>query len=295
MALSFDRRSASERRTIMSFFSWLRNRTSIGSRRGRAQRRPAARRFRPALEALEGRCVPSTLTVTNSTDSSTNPGSLRYEIDAAQGGDTIVFAPSVSGQTITLYDQLVVNKSLTLQGLGAQNLTISGGEHGRVFEVYGNVQVTLAGMTITGGDGYESNDWRFWQYASDGGAILNFATLTLQSCTVFNNSAYLGNGGGIYNGGTLALSGSTVSSNGARSNGGGIYNAPTGIYNGAGNLTISSSTVTGNTASGEGGGIYNTGTLAVSYSTVTGNSPNDIYNLGKFQKNHSTIGSVVSG
>jgi hypothetical protein len=283
----------------MSFFSWLRNRTSIRSRRGRAQRRPAARRFRPALEPLEGRCVPSTLTVTNTTD---NPepvtGTLREEIAAAQSGDTIVFASSLSGQTITLNDQLVINKSLTIQGLGAQNLTISGGEHGRVFEVYGNVQVTLTGMTITGGDGYESNDGRFWQYATDGGAILNFATLTLQSCTVFNNTAYVGGtrseGGGIYNGGTLALSGSTVSSNGA-GNGGGIYNAVTGIYNGAGNLTISSSTVTGNTAYGEGGGIYNGGTLAVSYSTLTGNSPDDIYNLGKCQKNHSTIGSLVNG
>jgi hypothetical protein len=284
----------------MSLLSWLRNRTPSRARRGRAQRRAAAPRFRPQLEALEDRCVPSTLTVTNTTDSTIpNPGSLRYEINAAQSGDTIVFNPNLSGQTITLNDQLVINKSLTIQGLGAQNLTISGGEKGRVFEVYGsNVQVTLAGMTITGGDGYEPNDTRFWQCASDGGAILNFATLKLQGGIVSGNTAYQGgtssDGGGIFNGGTLTLSGSTVSNNGAW-DGGGIYNAVTGIYNGAGNLTISSSTLTGNRAYDEGGGIYNKGTMAVNYSSVTGNTPDDVYNLGKFQKNHSTIGTVVNG
>jgi hypothetical protein len=283
----------------MRLLSWLHH-----SLAGRPQARRATyqlgRRFRPRLEALEDRCVPSTLTVTNTTDSAIpNPGSLRYEIGAAQSGDAIVFAPSLGGQTITLYDQLIINKSLTIQGLGAQNLTISGGEHGRVFEVYGSsVQVTLAGMTITGGDGYEPNDTLFWQYASDGGAILNFAALTLQSCIVSGNTAYQGgasgDGGGIYNGGALTLSGSTVSNNGAW-DGGGIYNAVTGIYNGAGNLTISNSTVTSNKAYDEGGGIYNKGNLTVSYSTVTGNSPDDVYNLGKFQKNHSQIGSVVNG
>jgi predicted outer membrane repeat protein len=283
----------------MWFSSWLRKRTSNRPLRARAQHRPTPPRFRPRLEALDDRCLPSTLTVTNTLDGPIpTPGSLRYEISAAQSGDTIVFASSLSGQTITLYDQLVINTGLTIQGPGAQSLTISGGEHGRVFEVYGNVQVTLSGMTLTDGDGYESNDTLFWQYTSDGGAILNFATLTLQSCTVsYNTAVQLGtksDGGGIYNGGTLTLSGSTVSNNGAW-NGGGIYNVVTGLYNGADSLTVTNSTVTGNTAYGEGGGIYSSGTLTVSYSTVTGNSPNDIYYLGKFQKNHSTIGSVVKG
>src|SRR5947209_6075234 len=91
---------------------------------------------RPRLEALESRWVPSTLTVLNNLDSGT--GSLRADIAAAASGDTIVFAPSLAGQTITLaYNELAITKSLTIQGLGAGQLTISGGGHTRVFDVSG--------------------------------------------------------------------------------------------------------------------------------------------------------------
>jgi hypothetical protein len=80
----------------MSFFPWLRNRTSTRTlRRGGFQIRPTVRRFRPRLEVLEGRWLPSTLTVTNNLDN--GPGSLRAEITAANSGDTIVFAPALKG------------------------------------------------------------------------------------------------------------------------------------------------------------------------------------------------------
>jgi hypothetical protein len=55
--------TSSERRSIMSFFSWLRNRTSNRAPRGRAQHRSAAPRSRPHLEALEDRWMPSFVTV----------------------------------------------------------------------------------------------------------------------------------------------------------------------------------------------------------------------------------------
>src|SRR5262249_6253193 len=60
MALPFYRRPVRERRSILWLPSWLRNRTSIRSSRGRAQHRPAAPRSRPRLEALEDRTLPST-------------------------------------------------------------------------------------------------------------------------------------------------------------------------------------------------------------------------------------------
>src|SRR5260370_37495043 len=80
---------------------------------------PAARStFRPALEALEDRWVPSTLTVLNNLDS--GAGSLRAEIAVAHNGDAIVFAPSLTGQTITLTSgELLLKHSLTIAGPGA--------------------------------------------------------------------------------------------------------------------------------------------------------------------------------
>jgi hypothetical protein len=58
--------------------------------------------YRPTLEALEDRLVPSTLTVTNPADNGAM-GSLRYEVnlanaDSARGiSDTIVFSNNVVG------------------------------------------------------------------------------------------------------------------------------------------------------------------------------------------------------
>src|SRR5262245_37007330 len=84
----------------MSFFSWLRDRTSIRGPRGRAQRRPAAPRFRPQLETLEDRWVPSqvTLTVTSLADS--GAGTLRDAIqqaDAASPSDKVTINTAVTG------------------------------------------------------------------------------------------------------------------------------------------------------------------------------------------------------
>ena len=110
----------------MGLSSWLWTRTSDRAPPVRAQHRPAAPRFRPALEMLERRDVPSTLTVTNNLDSAA--GSLRAEVAAANPGDTINFAPSLNGQTITLSSgELLLNKSLTIDGPGAGQLAISGG------------------------------------------------------------------------------------------------------------------------------------------------------------------------
>src|SRR6476659_5081884 len=137
----------------MFFSSWLRNRLSTRSSDHPSTSRPAAR-FRPQLESLDDRLVPSTLTVTNNLDS--GAGSLRAEIAAANPGDTVAFAPGMAGQTIQLTsDELVINKSLTIQGPGAGLLTITGGDTWRVFEVYGSntagPTVQLSGLTITGG------------------------------------------------------------------------------------------------------------------------------------------------
>src|SRR5438876_1130036 len=103
----------------MSFFSWLQNRTLVRSRRADGfQARLRARHFRPQLEALEDRWVPSKLKVTNTWD--WGPGSLRYEIAQASssGSDTIVFDRSLLGRTINLGTELRVTNGVTIQGPG---------------------------------------------------------------------------------------------------------------------------------------------------------------------------------
>src|SRR5262249_2119571 len=115
----------------------------------RAGRRPS---FVPRLEALEDRVVPSTLTVTNTNDK--GPGSLRATITSANSGDTIVFDPSLDGQTVALTtDQVTINKNLDIEGPGASLLAISGNGTNRVFNIPQGNSVTIAGLTITQGLG----------------------------------------------------------------------------------------------------------------------------------------------
>src|SRR5713101_4521482 len=99
-------------------------------------KRPVGRRpsFVPRLEILEDRTVPSTLTVLNNLDS--GAGSLRNTIKDANSGDTIVFAPSLAGQTITLTSgELAFSKSLDIEGPGPGLLAISGNNASRVFDI----------------------------------------------------------------------------------------------------------------------------------------------------------------
>jgi hypothetical protein len=249
LSISFYRRPGLERRTIMSPFTWLqhRKRDFAGQRRG-AHSSPRQRTtFRPRLEVLEGRDVPSTLTVTNLNDNNIG-ATLRNEIAAAQSGDAIVFAKGLSG-TIDLSGnsaaggfELYLNKNLDIEGPGAKTLAIRGA-NSRVFECAAGVTVTLSGLTIEGGIG------RYGGFDPDvndglGGGILNWGTLTVNGCTLTANDNTIGPaavdlGGAVYNAGTLTLTGSTVTRNYA-GEGAGIYNASTGI------LTVLNSSVTRN-------------------------------------------------
>ena len=255
----------------MWFPSRLRNRASSDVSRSRSPLRSA--RFRPRLESLEGRAVPSTLLVTNTLDDYT-PGSLRGDINVAHSGDTIAFDPGLAGQQILLSgSELDVNTNLTIQGLPAGSV-INGGGLSRVFAVHAGVSVTLTNLTITGGIDIAYSGAFDDTTLGEGAGIFNLGTLTVQNCMVTGNTGEFGGprgGGGIFNGvgATLTVAGSTLSANSA-SNGGGIFND--------GTLTVTGSTLSGNTA-GDGGGIYNaggsnkvSGTLSISNSTLSGNS-----------------------
>ena len=105
----------------------LRAGMSWGRKRGLGGRERRRARFAPRIEGLEGRALLAVLTVTSDADSGT--GSLREAVAKANDHDVINFDPGLNGHTITLTGgEIDITKNLTIVGLGADQLTISGNQ-----------------------------------------------------------------------------------------------------------------------------------------------------------------------
>lgn len=213
--------------------------------------------------------------------------SLRDAIAVAVPGDTINFAPPLTASgpaTILLtHGELAITKSLTINGPGANLLTIDASgndptpynaplpaaeyfsDGSRVFRIDdGNAAekvVSLSGLKIVGGD-----------VPGDGGGILNYEQLALVNCEISHNIAD-GSGGGIANRGDATVTNCTLANNDSRTNGGGASNTL--------NLTIQSTELLDNRivnsyfvvlTDGRGGGLFTSGTLSISRSTISGNA-----------------------
>ena len=202
----------------------------------------------------------SVITVTNTND--TGVGSLRGVLASAVSGDTIVFDTAgvfATPQTITLTSgELTLDKSLTIDGPGANQLTINASGASRVFHIPivvadpSNI-VALEGLTITGGN------------SADGGGISQgTATLTITNVSIIGNNATNSGGGISKRSGTLTVINSTIASNTGQS--------LAGIDNHSGTMTLTNSTVSENHALTNGGGLTNRGTLTVTNSTISHNT-----------------------
>ncbi|MBW4654109.1 MAG: DUF4347 domain-containing protein [Kaiparowitsia implicata GSE-PSE-MK54-09C] len=228
----------------------------------------------------------ATFTVINTNDN--GAGSLRQAIasaNAAAGDDIITFAGATftdaTPDTITLTSgQLVITSNITIDGTGANSLTISGNNASRVFFIGSGSVVNLNNLTIANGNAG----------TGFGGGIDNRGTLTLNAVAIRNSSA--GTGGGLFSFGTTIINNSTISGNTATTtNGGG------GIFNVSNTLTVTNSTISGNTgtvgggirvlsstanltnvtitnntATSSGGGILNSGTVNLRNSIIAGNN-----------------------
>src|SRR6266508_1343558 len=205
--------------------------------------------------------------VTTNADSGT--GSLRKAILDACAGGTITFdmTPGHVTSPINLTSaELLINKNLTIQGPGANVLTVmrpptDATPQFRIFNIQSGT-VNISGLTITNGftaDGATGSN------GGAGGGISNSGTLMLTGVAVSGNQTGKGGdssvgptggrggiGGGIYNGGTLTITNSTISGN-QTGNGG------------------NASGIAGNGNGGAGGGIDNDGTLTITNSTISGN------------------------
>jgi len=227
------------------------------------------------LTILNDDLPPATLTVNTTDDVDSgfclaSHCSLREAINAANVSsdpNTINFDPTVFAApgpyTITLTSgELLIDKNLTIQGPGADVLTISGNDASRVFKVMASGTVSFSGLTIS--HGMVRGDF-------GGGIYNNSAIVNISNSTLRNNFA--GSGGAIFNGtnGRVSLSNASVINNSALSAGGGVSNASYAMLN------VTNSTISGNsTQHGRGGGIYIVGGGAVNItnSTISNNTAN---------------------
>jgi hypothetical protein len=252
------------------FLSWLRTRTRHRMREARRTSKAAGRNatFRPQLESLEDRCLPSTLTVLNTNDS--GPGSLRATIAAAQSGDTIVFDPGLAYQTIQLTSgELVLDKSLDITGPVNGQLTVDALFASRIFDITStSATVTVAGLIIAEGHAIGA-----------GGGLVNYGTLTVNGCVFRDNSVSGGSGhrvagGAIANFGILTVTDTAFSHNSAATNG--RFTEEGGAIANFGALFVSSSSFSNNwvltsNIEGDGGALANWGTAVVADSQFAAN------------------------
>ena len=215
--------------------------------------------------------------------------------NAAGGGDSVLFAPGVTGTISLSLGELSITKAVSIVGPGARVLAVDANLASRVLNISApGGAVTISGLTLTRG-----------QLVGDGlqgGGIFNGATTTFTNCTISNSSVAGDAGknafaGGIYNGSALTLIGCTVSGNsavggsfpaksltptqGGSANGGGIFNAGTLTLR---NCTFSANTAQGgrgggslnarggNGGDGLGGAIWEPGTMTVTNCTFSANA-----------------------
>jgi hypothetical protein len=215
----------------------------------------------------------TTITVNSNEDAGgTCPGptcTFRQAILMAASGDTINFAGGISIINLTS-NELLINKSLAINGPGANLLTIqrNSASKFRIFNVApGMFDVSIAGLTIANGLSADFN--------VGGGGILNKSggTVTVTGCIISGNVAgSADSGGGILNVdcGSFTLIDSTISGNSASQNAGGVGDL---LTTGSGTVNIINSTVSGNSAN-NGGGIFSSNSSTQLPSTLTVNIRN---------------------
>lgn len=217
----------------------------------------------------------ATFTVNKTAD--TNDGtcdadcSLREAVAAANASaeaDTINFSSLFdAAQTITLSGtDIIISSSggLTINGPGADKLTVSGNNASRVFTNNTGAVTTISNLRVTGGSGVSTV-----QTGRGGGVYNNGGTLTLLNLVITGNAA--ANGGGANNAGTATLNvvNCVISNNTVTGAGGALQNFAgntTNIINSSIHNNTTNSTTTG------GGGIQGNGTVNIANTTFANNN-----------------------
>ena len=236
----------------------------------------------------------ATFTVTTTADvvsASDGVLSLREAVTQANAtavADTIVFAPFVEGQTLTLTGgELTLAQDTTIDGdqnNDGSELTISGGDVDGIITTNGfQTDVVLLDLELR--DGHTPVIDAYRGLAEAGGAIYSTgASLTVTNCTLRSNTTYTivvdqydanyywGDGGAIFcDGGIVTISDSKFIGNGA-----GYGGAIGSSFGSSTTLLIRDSGFYYNGGLG-GGAISLNGTLQIENSAINGNRGGDSY------------------
>jgi predicted outer membrane repeat protein len=225
--------------------------------------------FRPTVEGLETRLVPTQILVNTTQDLlGAPPGvvSLREAIrraNAHPGPDTILLP---AGTYTLTQGQLSVTDSLTIVGRGVTSgATVIQGDPSalfreRLFDVLGKINMSFANLTLQNGG------TAFKKLGFDGGAVQALsANILLNNCVVSGN---VGLKGGAINAeaGRVTLRNTTLTGNSTIGNGGAVCAGPGGVV-------LDNDTFRDNHADGRGGAVFVAlGDVAVSHSSLNFNS-----------------------
>ena len=223
--------------------------------------------------------VPWVTTTTNN-----GSGSLRQAIldaNTTPGEDYIWFVLPYP-TAISLPSPLpIVQENIILQGPGVNSLDIQATGSGSLFTIAPDVDATIAGLTMRGGDS-----------SIFGGAVRNRGNLTMADVAMrgFTGGRY---GGALFNDarGTALLNNDVIFENNRAQQGGAIFNL--------GSLTIYESSASDNTANVNGGAVVNLGYLRSQDISFKRNAADAyggaIFNLGRMNMNYVTLEQNTAG
>ena len=233
----------------------------------------------------------ATLLVTNLNDVAA--GSLRQAVQDAAPGDTIRFAPGLTGTITNLGAPYEVSRPLTIVGPGANVLAMHGNDAHALF-LSQNGEFRISGLTLrdaygSSGSAITSLDtlivsrctFRFNGGYEAGAIRASGGVLDVSECTFESNNSYLGYGGAIQTSANSTISASTF-----YANQGGALEASAKLvlvnctfvsnYNGYGGAlrllgspqTVVDCTITANQGDVYGGGVYAPGAAPQFMNTI---------------------------
>lgn len=234
--------------------------------------------------AMAATFVVDTLNDSAPNDCATDDCTLREAVQDANGNpgpDTITFDDALAGTITLTLGQLAIDDSagVTITDTGTNEVTISGNDSTRIFEVLPYAQLTVDGLGLTQGFG-NGDSYGFAKYGGGGAILAGYeSTVQVTNSDLYDNYAETKGGAISSEGATVTVTNSTITGNYAGSFdpegpsdfgiGGGV--ASTGIkYEtsqetrpdqgpGQASLTITGSSVVSDNVASVGGGVASSG------------------------------------